>query len=506
MFDKVKLRSKGSNPVAAVPAATPGQPPSTRQIYQSRKNFGVNIGACFVSEKWIFHELFGENVPEFELAAVEAMVRAKGLDGAKSTFENFWSNFMNDNDWRWLQDNQVTSVRIPIGYWDVAGGRFTKGTQFEKYGSSVYSGAWNIFKEKFVKPAGKHNISVLVDLHGLPGGANSSDHSGEKSGGSAAFWSNEKFQLQVAEMLTFIARDLQQFENISGIQVVNEAEFAQEPASKQTTYYVAALNSIREADSGIPVIISDGWWTDQWVRFIQKHQQNNNSLGLIIDHHVYRCFSKEDKDKSPMRIIEDLNNDVLTNLTDNGKGVDIMVGEFSCVLDQQSWNKDGAQGRRDELVIQYGNRQCDLINERAGMGFYFWTYKFQSGNGGEWDLKQMVEKGAIRNPFSVNGKRLPDRSMFEQAYNQAMQGHVGYWSGTDPGGRYEHERYGEGFTTAWADAEEFAKFNGSVLGRVEAWRIARLSEHIRARGASGYLWEWEQGFYEGLKQFHSNVR
>lgn len=46
----------------------------------------------------------------------------------------------------------------------------------------------------------------------------------------------------------WIAKDLKKFDNIAGIQVVNEAEFS-DPAKKQSTYYAACITEIRKSDS-----------------------------------------------------------------------------------------------------------------------------------------------------------------------------------------------------------------------------------------------------------------
>ena len=71
-----------------------------------------------------------------------------------------------------------------------------------------------------------------------------------------------------------------------------------------------------------------------------RKQGSDGYIGVVLDEHVYRCFSDDDKKKKPQQIIDDLQGDVLTNLNDNGKGVDFIVGEYSCVLDQQSWDND----------------------------------------------------------------------------------------------------------------------------------------------------------------------
>ncbi|KAI3404560.2 EXG3 [Candida oxycetoniae] len=494
-FSKLKLKSKGSNIPDAAPAVDSGKEPSIAQIYQSRLNYGVNFGSSFVLEKWIFHDLFAETGGDTELDAVSSLVAKNGVNDTRSKFENHWNNFVTSEDWSWLADNQVTSIRLPIGYWHVDGGSFTSGFKFEKF-KQVYSNAWTIIKQKYVEVALQNKISVIIDIHGLPGGANNAGHSGES--GSGDFWSDEKAQVSMAKMMGWIANDLKSYENIAGIQVDNEAGFAN-PAKKQETYYAACISEIRKNNKQVPVIISDGWWPDQWVKWVQDEQGDDGYIGVVIDDHVYRCFSDADKAKSPQQIIDDLNGDVLTNLTDNGSGADLMVGEWSCVLDTQSWEKAGGSNRDDE-VKKYGQTQCKLFNERA-CGSYFWTFKFQSGNGGEWDFKTMTDKGAIQ-PFSRPTKK-PSDDQFQQALGNAYNGHVDYWKKQDPNGKYQPELYKDGFSIGWKDADSFAKFNGSRIGRKEALKRARLQEEISSKGSSKYDWEWSQGYDEGVKQFYN---
>ena len=49
-----------------------------------------------------------------------------------------------------------------------------------------------------------------------------------------------------------------------------------------------------------------------------RKQGSDGYIGVVLDEHVYRCFSDDDK-KKPQQIIDDLQGDVLTNLNDNGK-------------------------------------------------------------------------------------------------------------------------------------------------------------------------------------------
>lgn len=492
MFDKARLKKKATD---IKPVALPGNI-SERDIYQGRYNYGVNVGSCFINEKWIFDELFDDDT-SVELQMAKLSLKKRGEDETVLRLDNHWKNFVSDDDWKYLVDRQVTSIRVPIGYWQIGGGQFVKGTQFEGT-AKVYKNAWSIFKSHFVDKAAEHGISVLVDVHGLPGGANNSDHSGEtETGGKAEFWDNHLVQLRILEAFKFIAKDLKNKDNIAGIQVVNEAEYSSR-GKRQKDFYAAAVALIREEDALVPVYISDGWSPQQWAEWVQL-KQGDGPLNVVVDHHVYRCFSDDDKNKLAEQIINDLDGDVLTNLPDNSRGVDFIVGEYSCVIDGQSWDKGGD---RDELVVRYGQRQSELFGERAA-GSYFWTLKFQSGNGGEWDFKTMLDKGALKSPF--RGSNAPLKEKFDEVLEREVHAHEDYWNNQSPKEKFEHDRYKEGFTAGWNDSAKFFAFRGSVLGRKQAYKLGRLQEHISKKGSSKYLWEFEQGYDAGANQFRNNI-
>lgn len=494
LVDKVKNHS-----ISGLPSADPAVSESLtkKQIFQARYNFGVNFGGCFVGEKWIFHSIFPEGT-NCELEAVSKGAK-DDKDETKKRLEDHWTSYATEDDWKWLQEHRITGVRVPLGYWNIDGGKYTKGTKFEKY-SDIYSNSWSIFKKNFVEPAAKYNIGILVDIHGLPGGANGNDHSGETSGGKAEFWNSSSNQKLMESALSFVAKDLSVYENIAGIQIVNESEFSNS-ALKQKSYYGSAIKAIRQHDKSVPIIISDGWWPDQFAKWVQENQDKGSSLGVVIDHHCYRCFDDKDKGKSADQIIQDLDKDLLTNINDSGKGVDFMIGEWSCVLDGQTWGNSGVDpndfgnSKRAELVAQYGQQQLNLMTQRAGAGTYFWTYKFESGNGGEWDFRQMLGKS-----FNAPQVRVPDETQLNESLDKNFNAHTDYWNGQNPNEKYEHDRYKDGYTTAWNDGSEFAKA-GSLIGRRQAVKAARLLEHIKNKGNLSFIWEWEQGYDKGMEEF-----
>lgn len=482
MFSMMKNLVSDSLPESQV--VTPGQSPSRAQILTNRRQFGVNFGSCFVQEKYIFDRFFGRFETEFE--GVSSYVAQRGIEQTRADLQRHWLSYAGDADWNWLRDHGVTSIRVPVGYWHVGDGQFTRGTPFEQL-SPVYSGAWGIFKQMCSR-ANEYDIGVLFDLHALPGGANNSDHNGVKIE-RVEFWGNND-KSQVYSLLEFVARELQPFENVIGIQVVNESEFSND-AKYQKEYYTEAIKTIRKVDSVVPVIISDGWWTDQWCQWL-KELKHGDSCGVIIDAHIYRCFSDADKGKSAQQIVNDLDKDCLTG---QSHPCDVMVGEYSCVLDEKTWKNSGGAAR-SQLVHAFGQTLSQLFMQRASMGSYFWTYKFQNGDGGEWGFVPMVEQGCI--PTRPHGVVNLGEDDFNRTLGQLLQQHTQYWDSR--GGNYEHWRYSEGFTTGWADSRAFSALQGSTVGR-RAWVMGRLKEHVSARGA-GQTWEWEQGYYAAVGAYH----
>lgn len=495
LFGHLKNALNNGSIKDSAPAAPVGGPPTERSIYQSRQNFGVNFGSLFVLEKYIFDEMYVEG-GNAECEAIASYARKNGIDATRTKMENHWLNYCSDSDWEWLKSKGIQSIRIPIGYWTVNGGQFTRGTNFESI-SGVYVNAWNILKDKYINKAKQYNISILVDLHGLPKGANTGDHSGETFK-EAGFWNDHKAIDLAVDVCAFIANDLKNYDNVSGLQIVNESVFSNNP-SGQERYYRKASNEIRKYNQDIPIIISDGWWPKQWIDFLSRESNGNiGSLGIVIDDHIYRCFSDDDKRKRVEDITNDLPNSVIPEAADNA---DFIIGEYSCVLDTQSWNNSG-NANRDELVKNYGNKQTEVFKRKAKTGTYFWTFKFQNGDGGEWGIVPMIDRGCI--PPRNTNLREPSKEDFDNIFNNIFQQHQNYWLSQNPNEKYEFWRYQEGFITAWSDSVAFLKLDNSRIGRVVAWSYARRMEHTKARGNSRFLWQWDAGFFEALNKFEEH--
>lgn len=267
----------------------------------------------------------------------------------------------------------ATSIRLPIGYFTL-GPAYCGGTPFEPF-SAVYEEAWSSVRT-LVDRLKSRNIGTLIDFHALPGGANGGEHSGTNSG-RAELWGNRSNIDLSLRCIGFLAHECSHMEGVVGLQLCNEAEYN---AQGLYQFYDQALNTIQGIDPTLPVYISDGWDLNKCIGYTMAKNSVPQGNPVMVDTHYYWCFSDADKGKSAQQIIQEVGNKMGELDSKEGSVVDkgavnVVVGEYSCVLDGQTWGKSG--GKNDDLVRQFGQAQSSKYQQRAA-GAFFWTWKMVS--------------------------------------------------------------------------------------------------------------------------------
>jgi hypothetical protein len=467
-----------------------------------------------VVERWLQPSRFPDGTEgSSELAAVKAWVDQEGIDCARQKFEQHWSSIVTDAAIGWLVNMaKCTTIRLPIGYYDLPGPEFTQDTPFEPY-AQVYCGAWNTIRS-LISRLREHSIGVMLDLHALPGGANAQEHSGTNSG-RAEFWHSESNRALGIRCAQFLAHEAGSGLEIAGIQLVNEAEWE---SHRMYEWYDEAVAAVSAIDSSIPVIISDGWNLDKAIEYSLRTNSvyvEHPRTPVVVDTHLYWAFTDADKQKSPQQIIQEVGTKLGQldgkegSVIDRG-AVQTIVGEYSCVLTEDSWAKSNGVPK-EELVKQFGEAQSRRYQQRAG-GSYFWTWKMDWMPGGEWGFKAQTNAKNIVPPqhaflASEEKARRLDRARSEQGWRkqQAFEQHVNYWKQVDPNGTYEHEKYDHGWNVGYSDAMAFFEgcgTRGDKIGMLELWVLKRIRES-KYRG--GFTWLFEQGLRKGVSDFYGVV-
>ncbi|PVH87315.1 glycoside hydrolase family 5 protein [Cadophora sp. DSE1049] len=521
LADSDSPSSSSQKPIAQANQPSTIGPPTVLDLLRYRFHWGTNLGSIFVLEKWLSGSMFvGSSSGDHELAAVTAAVNELGIDGARAKWEAHWKNAVSDQDFEWLvKQARCTSIRLPIGYFTL-GPEWCRGTPFEGVGT-VYVNAWNAVRELVARARG-WGIGILLDFHFVYGGANGEDHG--SATGKAELWGNRENLERTKQTLAWIAGQARGMDGVVGLQIVNEATHN---AEGMYQFYEDVIREVARWDESLPLYISDAWdlktaldWTNS------RHPFSGSPKNpVLIDTHRYYTFSDEDRSQSPQQIIgrlgaelEELNGKE-GSLVDRGEA-QLIIGEWSCVLDGQTWSRVQPE-EKDGLVTQFGRTQSQKWQQRAG-GSYFWTYKMDWMDGGEWGFAEQSKKWNITPPqyLMLPAQEVRNRIGTAEARRgelaqTARQNHDNYWNQAAPGKHFEHQLYSEGWNVGFSDALRFfgmrsegvlggnvAAEGGDRIGCLEIWVKKRLLES----GQRGdFVWIWEQGFRAGVGGFNQCV-
>ncbi|KAH0542907.1 hypothetical protein FGG08_002767 [Glutinoglossum americanum] len=511
------------------------QPTSRLEILRYRYHHGTNLGSIFVLEQWFSLSMFIDGAGSgSELDAVNASLRQSGLIATRQKWEDHWNTAVSDSDWDWLVNSAHcilnlflmllrgapgkmvdsragTTIRLPIGYFNL-GPAYCSGTPFDGQPALVYADAWAIIKT-FVSKTQSHGIGVLIDLHALPGGANGSAHSGTPSS-QAALWDNPANLALSQKCLMFIA-ELK--DGVVGLELCNEAVTN---APGMYGWYDSVITAVGQFNPSLPIYIPDAWNLPSGISYTDSEGslKTGSANPVIIDTHKYYCFSERDKQQSPQQIIARIAKELGELDGHDGSVVDhgatqVVVGEYSCVLDNQSrLIVDPSQ--RARLLSQFGQAQIKRWQQRSSE-CYFWTYKMDWMDGGEWGLSQHTKFSNITPPTYLTLREDQVRAKIADAWKSqnlargdAQTAHNLYLDQRAPRIRMEHWRFGTGWDIGFSDALSFFETRVSgVLPGTGADKIGMLDIWVKKRiiesGQGGqYLWEFEQGLRQGVSDFY----
>lgn len=397
--------------------------------------------------------------------------------------------------------------------------------------SEVYTNAWSAIKS-LVQRCYSHGIGVLIDMHALPGGANTDIHSGT-SHGKAALW-NDSYNLEIAyKCFQFLATQLVTDATLVGVIGVQLANEAARGSPGLYDFYDHAIADISAISPTIPIYVSDAWDLQRaltWAKRKNSVARDSSTNPIIVDTHKHYTFSQKDTSCAPQdlnaqidKALNEALDDALPGTIFDKKGaVAIFVGECSCALSYLSCGKFHPS-ERPALTEEFGIVQTKRWRERS-CGSAFWTFKLEGADKPDWRFTAQVGFGAI---LSLPEHRLKKEDVLQKLnianhartkmMMQAMQAQSTYWDNTAPGARFEHWRYADGWHLGWGDARDFyrARSEGQLgsceqgadaIGMVELWILHRMKEeHFSVKEKCEFGWEWEVGFRKGLLDFETSV-
>ncbi len=324
----------------------------------------VNLGAWMVLEKWIVPSVFkGLSAPdEYTIGKELGSVKAAAL------LKRHRETWITEKDFRWIADHGLNTVRLPIGYWAVMP-------------EAPYVDASDTLLSA-LQMAARHKLGVIVDLHGAPGSQNGWDHSGHAG---PLHWPEPKNVDHTLQVIDKLAALCSSHSCVVGIELLNEPRW-DVPIEVLKDYYMRGYHVVRKhlSSDRAAVVIHDSFRPTAWSNFMQSPMYEN----VILDTHMYQCFSAQDNARNLSGQINYALNDRSVQLAAMGKELPTMVGEWSLALSGDTWTGLNA------LQQCAGNRAyaaAQLLSYTATRGWSFWTLKTEGGGG--WSLQDCVKQG-----------------------------------------------------------------------------------------------------------------
>lgn len=243
----------------------------------------------------------------------------------------------------------------------------------------------------------------MVDLHAAPGAQNKYDHSGTPTGDSH-FWEGRNPEA-TSRVLQAIALQIHDKVNIVGLSLMNEPD----NSDRLQGWYESTITSIRGtlADAAgdgpppslFPIFVDDARDPNWYSKIVGKREDF-----VVMDRHIYRCFTEADKQKSGEEHAELIRGHTKDDLVKWHKAAhgNVIVGEWSAGLGPEGMPHGANAGEQDRQRRVFVQAQRAVYAENCP-GNFFWTYKKGQGWDAGWSARD-ASRAAIL-PEWVGGPR-----------------------------------------------------------------------------------------------------
>lgn len=331
--------------------------------------YGVNLGGWLVLERWMTPSLFAGTDAQDEYSFMQT-------PGAVAKLRQHQKNFIREEDWRWMRDNGVNAVRIPVGYWIFEGDG--------PYKSCIGRLDWA------VRMAAKYDIKLLICLHAAPGSQNGYDHSGRR--GQADWFRSQAYQRQTIDCLQRLAKRYQGQSAVWGLELLNEPRRGLLQQTLRRFYRQAYQAVVAASSPGLRVVFHDAFSP----RYMSGVLREYRSHPVVMDHHWYHFFIARPLQRFvPFRAyywyLRQVKAPMLRSLA---RAQSVIIGEWNGIIGGEKLNRYPRQ-LHNQIVAEHLRQQLELY-QRTTDGWFYWSYK--TDDRGIFHFRSLVEDGIITLP------------------------------------------------------------------------------------------------------------
>jgi glucan 1,3-beta-glucosidase len=327
-------------------------------ISSDEKLRGVNLGGWLVLERWMTPSLFKDIDAKDEYSFMSSPNSLDKIELHRKTF-------ITETDFKWIAENSLNAVRIPVGYWILDGD--------DPYQAGIGYLDWAM------NMAEKYGLKVLIDLHAAKGSQNGHDHSGRI--GKAMWYQRHDYRENSIDVLDRLAIRYKDSPALWGIELLNEPKLGVLKYLILKNFYRRAYRRlIQAARFGTRIVFSDGfvpWLLSGVLRPARCFQP-------IMDIHWYQ-FGRTNLDNYFAHLMT--RPDEIARLQ---RRQPVIIGEWSGMLSHETLE---GLTISEKSELQQRHIELQLAAYEAAEGWFYWTYKTEAP--GIWNFRWLVEQGQV---------------------------------------------------------------------------------------------------------------
>ncbi|XP_078164721.1 putative glucan 1,3-beta-glucosidase A [Carex rostrata] len=322
-----------------------------------------------VFEMTMVRQLQGESMVG-QLQGEFQITNGYGTEAATTILRNHWSTYIVEDDFRFIANNGLNAVRIPVGWWIASDPNPPK---------PFVGGSLQALDNAFTW-AEKYNLGVIVDLHAAPGSQNGFEHSASRDG-SQEWGTTDENIAQTVNVIDFLASRYAKRSGLLAIELISEPLAPKATLDSLKKYYQEGYNVVRKYTSNAYVIMSNrlSASSTELLQFASGFQKS------VLDVHYYNLFTSEFTTMTVQQNIDYVNNNRSTDIStvSIANGPLVFVGEWTA-----EWDVNGAT---QQDYQRFAQAQLNVYG-RATFGWAYWTLKNVNNH---WSLEWMIQNGYI---------------------------------------------------------------------------------------------------------------
>ncbi|KAJ4965576.1 hypothetical protein NE237_017425 [Protea cynaroides] len=306
-----------------------------------------------------------------ELRGEFQITNGYGPDKAPEVMRKHWSTYILEEDFKFVSENGLNAVRIPVGWWIASDPNPPK---------PYVGGSLQALDNAFLW-AQNYSVKIIIDLHAAPGSQNGNEHSSSRDGSQDWGKTDENIQETVA-VIDFLTARYAKNSSLYAVELINEPVAPGVTLENLQKYYKAGYEAVRKHSSNAYVVLSNRLGSSDSKELFSLA---NGLRDSVIDVHYYNLFSDTFSNMTVQQNIDFIytNRSAQLNNITTSNGPLTFVGEWVAEWEVQDASKEDYQ--------RFAKAQLEVYGQ-SSFGWAYWTLKNVNNH---WSMEWMIQNGYI---------------------------------------------------------------------------------------------------------------